>query len=161
AGHQQLDNLILIFDSNAVTLDAMAKETQSEDTAKRFEAIGWDVQTVDGQDMEMFRAAFDRAKKAGSGKPQFIIAKTLIGKGIPEVAGTQKAHGEGGAKFADAARAGLGLPPEHFYVSPEVHDFFTRHERDLDAAYDAWKKNFDAWRAANPKLADELAVTRA
>ena len=52
AGHQKLDNLILIYDSNAVTLDAMAKETQSEDTAKRFEAIGFDVQTVDGHEMD-------------------------------------------------------------------------------------------------------------
>ena len=52
AGHQKLDNLILIYDSNAVTLDAMAKETQSEDTAKRFEAIGFDVQTIDGHEME-------------------------------------------------------------------------------------------------------------
>ncbi len=127
AGHQQLDNLILIYDSNAVTLDAMAKETQSEDAAKRFEAIGCDVQTVDGHDMEAFLAAFDRAKAAGSGKPQLIIAKTLIGKGIPEVAGTQKAHGEGGAKFADAARKNLGLPDEHFYVAPEVTEFFEKY----------------------------------
>src|SRR5450432_3424585 len=85
AGHQKLDNLILIYDSNAVTLDAMAKETQSEDTAKRFEAIGFDVQTIDGHEMDVFLAAFERAKKAGSGKPQLIIAKTLIGRGVPEV----------------------------------------------------------------------------
>src|ERR1700742_211443 len=98
-GHQKLDNLILIYDSNGVTLDAMTKETQSEDTAKRFRAYGWDVQEIDGQDMQAFLAAFERAKKAGSGKPQLIIAKTLIGKGVPEVEGTQKAHGEAGAKF--------------------------------------------------------------
>ena len=73
-------------------------------------------QTVDGHEMEAFFAAFERAKRAGSGKPQLIIAKTLIGKGIPEVEGTQKAHGEGGAKFADAARKGLGLPAEPYYV---------------------------------------------
>ena len=65
-------------------------------------------------------AAFERAKNAGSGKPQLIIAKTLIGKGIPEVEGTQKAHGEAGAKFAEAARKALGLPAEPYYVSPEV-----------------------------------------
>ena len=69
---------------------------QSEDAAKRFEAIGFDVQTIEGHDMDVIYAAFERAKKAGSGKPQLIIAKTLIGKGIPEVEGTQKAHGEGG-----------------------------------------------------------------
>lgn len=161
AGHQQLDNLILIFDSNNVTLDAMAKETQSEDTAKRFEAIGWDVQTVDGHEIEAFGAALDRAKKAGSGKPQLLIAKTLIGKGIPEVAGTQKAHGEGGAKFAAAARKAMGLPDETYYVSPEVRDFFAKHEKELDARYAAWTKTFEAWKKANPELAEKLAVSRA
>src|SRR3954466_3614447 len=69
AGHQKLDNLILIYDSNAVTLDALAGATQSEDTAKRFEAIGFAVQPVDGHEMEPFLAAYDRAKSAGSGKP--------------------------------------------------------------------------------------------
>jgi transketolase len=161
AGHQKLDNLILIYDSNAVTLDAMAEATQSLDAAKRFEAIGYDVMTVDGQDMDLFHDAFERAKKAGSGKPQLIIAKTLIGKGIPEVAGTQKAHGEGGAKFADEARKNLGLPAEHFFVSPEVKSYFAEHGKTLDAAYDTWKKTFDAWKAANPKLADELATSSA
>jgi transketolase len=161
AGHQKLDNLILIYDSNAVTLDAMAEATQSLDAAKRFEAIGYDVMTVDGQDMDVFHDAFERAKKAGSGKPQLIIAKTLIGKGIPEVAGTQKAHGEGGAKFADEARKNLGLPAEHFFVSPEAKSFFAEHGKTLDASYDAWKKTFDAWKAANPKLADELATSSA
>src|SRR5690606_35610804 len=116
AGHQQLDNLILIYDANAVTLDAMAKDTQSEDAAKRLEAIGFEVETIDGNDIETFSAALVRAKRGGSGKPQAIIAKTLIGKGIPEVEGTQKAHGEGGAKFAAAARKGLGLPEEPYYV---------------------------------------------
>jgi transketolase len=161
AGHQQLDNLILIYDSNAVTLDAMAKETQSEDTGKRFEAIGFDVQLVDGHEMEAFAAAFDRARKAGSGKPQLIIAKTLIGKGIPEVAGTSKAHGEGGTKFVDAARKALGLPAETFYVAPEVRDFFAARQKELAADYDVWCKTFEAWKAKNPKLAEELATSRA
>ncbi len=161
AGHQKLDNLILIYDSNAVTLDAMAKETQSEDTAKRFEAIGFDVQTVDGHEMEAFFAAFVRAKKAGSGKPQLIIAKTLIGRGIPEVEGTQKAHGEGGAKFAEAARKGLGLPAEPYFVSPEVRAFFAAREKELGAAHAAWTKLFELWQAKNPKLAEELAGSRA
>src|SRR5580658_10377934 len=145
AGHQKLDNLILIYDSNAVTLDAMAKESQSEDTAKRFEAIGFDVQTVDGHEMDVVLAALERAKNAGSGKPQLIIAKTLIGKGIPEVAGTQKAHGEAGAKFVPQARKALGLPDETFFVSPEVRAFFASREKELDAAYASWQKTFDAW----------------
>ena len=161
AGHQQLENLILIYDSNAVTLDAMAKETQSENAAERFTAIGWDVMTVDGNDMDAFLDAYDRAKAAGSGKPQLIIAKTLIGKGIPEVAGTQKAHGEGGAKFADEARKGLGLPAEHYYVAPEVYDFFKQRRATLDAAFADWTKKFDAWKSANPALAEELGASHA
>jgi transketolase len=161
AGHQQLDNLILIYDSNAVTLDAMAKETQSEDTAKRLEAIGYDVQTVDGQDLEVFSAALIRAKQAGSGKPQALITKTLIGKGVPEVEGTQKAHGEAGAKFAPAARKALGLPDEPYFVSNEVRAFFEQHGRELRSEYDAWTQTFAAWKKANPKLAEELAVAHA
>ena len=161
AGHQQLENLILIYDANAVTLDAMAKETQSENAAERFEAIGWDVMTVDGNDMDAFLDAYDRAKQAGSGKPQLIIAKTLIGKGIPEVAGTQKAHGEGGAKFADEARKGLGLPAEHYFVAPEVTTFFQGRKAALHAAFADWVKKFDAWKAANPALAQELGASHA
>ena len=161
AGHQQLDNLILIYDSNAVTLDALAKETQSLDAAKRFEALGYDVQTVDGHEYEAFHAAYERAEKAGSGKPQLIIAKTLIGKGIPEVAGTQKAHGEGGAKFADAARKAMGLPEEKYFVSSETKAFFSERKKELHAKHAEWEKTFDAWKKANPKLADELGQSRA
>jgi len=161
AGHQQLDNLILIYDSNAVTLDAMASASQNEDAAKRFEAIGFDVQTVDGHELEAFYAAFERAKAAGSGKPQLIIAKTLIGKGIPEVAGTQKAHGEGGAKFAEAARKGLGLPDAPYYIAPEVEAYFAEHRKTQNAGYEGWLSTFKAWQAKNPQLAELLGTSSA
>jgi transketolase len=151
AGHQKLGNLILIYDSNYVTLDAMADKTQSENTALRFKAIEWDVQTVDGYDMAAFLKAFNRAKKAKSGKPQLIIVHTIIAKGIPEVQGTQKGHGEGGAKFADSARAGLGLPADkHFFVSEDVRAYFAGHKRRLVRAHRRWGKTFKAWREANP-----------
>ncbi len=154
AGHQGLDNLILIYDSNDVTLDAMADKTQSENTALRFKAMHWDVQTVtEGNDLTALAKAINKAKKAKSGKPQLIIARTLIAKGIPEVAGTSKGHGEGGAKFADAARKGLGLPAEHFYVSPEVREYFAGHKKRLKRAYGKWRKTYEAWRAANPDKA--------
>ena len=155
AGHQKLDNLILIYDANRVTLDAMADKTQSENAAARFKAIGWDVQTLDdGHDMAAFLKAFTKAKKSKSGKPQLIIAHTIIAKGIPEVAGTSKGHGEGGAKFADAARAGLGLPAhEHFFVSAEVRAYFAAHKQRLVRTYKKWLKLRDAWRTANPDKA--------
>lgn len=160
AGHFKLDNLILIYDSNDVTLDAMACESQSENAAKRFGAVEWGVQTIDGHDLAAFLDAFEKAK-AATGKPQIIIARTLIGKGIPEVAGTAKAHGEGGAKFIEAARAGLGLPAaEHFFVSAETRAYFLEHGQKLAAQYDAWQATFAAWQAANPTLAADLAAAR-
>ena len=134
----------------------MARETQSEDAAKRFEAIEWSVQTIDGNDMQAFLGALEKAK-AGTGKPHLIIARTLIGKGIPEVAGTAKAHGEGGAKFVDAARKAMGLPEnEHFFVSQATRDYFAEHGKKLAGDYAAWQKTYEAWRAANPALAGEL-----
>ena len=154
AGHQKLDNLILIYDANDVTLDAMAAKTQSENAAARFKAIGWDVQTVDGHDLPAFLKAFNKAKKTKSGKPQLIVAKTLIGKGIPEVAGTAKGHGEGGAKFADGARASLGLPADqHFFVSDDVRGYFAAHKERLVRGCNKWAKKHKAWAAANPEKA--------
>ena len=157
AGHQQLDNLILIYDSNDVTLDAMAAKTQSENAAARFKSLGWDVQTVDGHDLAAFLKAFNKAKKTKSPKPQLIIAKTVIGKGIPEVAGTAKGHGEGGAKFAEAARAGLGLPADqHFFVSDDVRGYFAQHKARLIRGCNKWFKTFKAWKQANPEKAAQL-----
>jgi transketolase len=154
AGHQKLDNLILIYDANDVTLDAMAAKTQSENTGARFKTIGWDVQTVDGHDLPAFLKAFNKAKKTKSGKPQLIVAKTIIGKGIPEVAGTAKGHGEGGAKFSDGARAGLGLPADqHFFVSDDVRGYFASHKERLVRGCNKWAKKYKAWAAANPDKA--------
>ena len=156
AGHFGLDNLILIYDSNAVTLDAMAKETQSEDTGMRYRAYGFDVQEVDGQDMQAFLDALETAKSSDNGKPKFIIAHTLIGKGIPEVAGTSKAHGEGGAKFSEAARKGLGLPEQHYFVSEDVRKYFAGHKKDLITAYERWEKLYNDWRKKNAEKAQLL-----
>ncbi len=162
AAHNGLDNLILIFDSNDVTLDAMAKVTQSENTADLYAAIGWDVVTIDGHDLQAVYDAIETAKNANNGKPKLIIAKTLIGKGIPEVAGTAKGHGEGGAKFIDAAKKGLGLPEgSHFYVSEAVTAYFTDLKAKRAAAHADWTTKFNAWAAANPALAAELTAARA
>ena len=156
AGHYKLDNLILIYDSNRVTLDAMAAMSQSEDKAQRFQAYGYDVHEVDGHNMEEFLAVFEKAKAAKSGRPQFIVAHTLVGKGIPEVAGTNKAHGEAGVKFVDADRKALGLPDEKFYVSKEVQAYFADHRVQLKKVYDAWQDTFSSWQEANPELAKLL-----
>jgi transketolase len=156
AGHWGLDNLIFFYDQNAVTLDAPAKVTQSEDTRKRMEAYGFDVQEIEGQDLQEVLDAFNVAKRRDNGRPQFIIAHTLIGKGIPEVEGTYKAHGEAGAKYVDAARKALGLPEEHYFVSKDVYDYFAEHKKKLLADYAKWEETYDAWRKKNPDKAKML-----
>jgi transketolase len=156
AGHFGLDNLVLIYDSNDVTLDAMAEVTQSYDACKRFEAFGWDAVQVDGHDLDALHVAITAAKTNRNGKPKLIEAKTIIGKGIPQVAGTAAGHGEGGAKFSDDARKGLGLPEEHFYVSEGTRAYFADHGAKLAATHATWEKTFSAWQSANPELAKQL-----
>jgi transketolase len=153
AGHFGLDNLILIYDDNAITLDAMAKQTQSEDTGERFRAYGFDVQEIQGDDMQEFLDACKIAKERNNGKPQFIMAHTLAGKGIPEIAGTAKAHGEAGAEFVDADRKKLGLPDEHYFVSNETYAYFADHKTKLLDDFAQWEKTWNAWREKNPEKA--------
>jgi transketolase len=157
AGHWKLDNLVLIYDSNDVTLDAMANKTQSEDTAKRYEAYGWETFRIEqGNDLTEIHHVLTKAKASRSKKPRFVLARTLIGKGIPEVAGTSKAHGEGGAKFVDDDRKKLGLPAEHFFVSDEVKTFFAARAKELGKRHAAWEQTFADWKKKNPELAQAL-----
>ena len=155
AGHNQLDNLILIYDSNDVTLDAMADKTQGWDSEAYFKSLKWDAVTVDGHDMDAFLSAFTAAK-AGSGKPTVIIAKTEIGRGIPQVAGTASAHGEGGANFSEEARKGLGLPEQTFFVSDETKAYFAAQTETKIDAFNEWQATYDSWAVAHPELASEL-----
>jgi transketolase len=156
AGHNQLDNLILIYDANDVTLDAMADQTQSEDPAAYFKSQGWDAVTIDGHDLSAVTEAVAAAKANDNGKPTALIAKTTIAKGIPEVEGTAGGHGEGGANFAESARAGLGLPAETFHVSDAVREHFASLAENSKTARLAWDNAYTAWKSANAELAAEL-----
>jgi len=160
AGHNKLDNLVLIYDSNDVTLDAMAKITQSENAEQYFKSQNFDAVTIDGHDFEAIAKALNHARNEKNEKPKVIICKTIIAKGIAEVAGTAKGHGEGGAKFVDEAKAGLGLPvSEHFYVSAETRAFFAERKQALKGQFDAWQATYEAWAKANPELASELSAS--
>jgi transketolase len=161
AGHDGLDNLIVIFDSNAVTLDKMAAYTQSEDHAARFKAIGWNTIEIDGNDFTEIDESIATAKALKNGKPTIIIAKTVIGKGIKEVEGTNAAHGEAGVKYQKPARKALGLPDELFFVSQETKDFFAARKIQLKEKYDAWNALYAEWKAANPALATDLENAKA
>merc|ERR1719456_1029244 len=105
SAHEKLDNLIVLYDANDVTLDKMAEFTQSEDVGARYEAN-------------------EEAKANDNGKPTMIIAKTEIGRGIDEVAGTNAAHGEAGVAYVDEARKNLGLPADKWHVSDDTYKFF-------------------------------------
>jgi len=153
-GHLGLDNFTLIYDSNDVTLDAMADASQSESVLDRFAAYGFEVVRIeDGHDLQALSDALAQARANTNGKPTFIEVKTLIGKGIPEVAGTAAGHGEGGAKFAESARQGLGLPEELFYVSDEVRAYFDARKAELKGKRQQWDATFSAWQSANPEKA--------
>ena len=156
AGHNGLDNLILIYDSNDVTLDAMADLTQSENAKLYFESQGFDAVQIDGNDLAAVQSAVQAAKQTDNGKPKVIIAKTLIGKGIPQVAGTSSAHGEGGAKFIEEARAGLGLPAdESFFVSEETKTYFAERNAAQAKTFSEWQATYDL----SKELTEGVAAT--
>lgn len=154
AGVLGLDNLILIYDSNGITLDAPLSVSQKDDIGAIYAAQGWDVYTVNGHDMNAVSDALRCARLETNGRPKLIIAKTTIGLGVPEVAGTTKGHGEGGAKFWEAAHARWGIPDgERYYVSDDVRAYFAELKERRERACAEWHARYDAWRAAHPDLA--------
>jgi len=157
AAHEQLDNLIVMYDANEVTLDKMAEYTQSEDILKRYEAYGWEVYDIDGHDLDAVDEAISAAKASNNGKPKFIKCNTIIGKGMEETEGTNAAHGEAGVPYVDNAKKNIGLPEgEKWYVSEGTRDFFKGVQESNTAKYEEWKKTYAAWAEANPELATEL-----
>jgi len=157
AGHEKLDNLIVMYDSNGVTLDKMAEHTQSEDVQARFESQGWEVLQIDGHDFDAITKAYRYAKESDNGKPTLIVCKTIIGKGIDEIAGTCAAHGEAGVAYQESGRESLGLPADKkWFVSDDTYKFMGERKVAQKAAYDEWQSTFSAWKEANPELAVEL-----
>jgi transketolase len=157
AAHEKLDNLIILYDANEVTLDKMAEYTQSEDILKRYEAYGWEVYDIDGHDLDAVEATIAAAKASDNGKPKFIKCNTIIGKGMEETEGTNAAHGEAGVPYVDKAKLNIGLPEgEKWYVSEGTRDFFKGVQEKNQAAYDEWQATYKAWSEANPALAKQL-----
>merc|ERR1719291_157626 len=157
AAHEKLDNLIVLYDSNEVTLDKMAEYTQSEDIVQRYDAYGWETYEIDGHDLAAVEETIAAAKASNNGKPKFIKCNTIIGKGMEETEGTNAAHGEAGVPYVDKARASIGLPEgEKWFVSQGTRDFFEGVQAKNKATYDAWQETYAAWKEANPELAKEL-----
>jgi len=157
AAHEKLDNLIILYDANEVTLDKMAEYTQSEDIIKRYEAYGWETYDIDGHDLESVEATIAAAKASNNGKPKFIKCNTIIGKGMEETEGTNAAHGEAGVPYVDKAKVNIGIPEgEKWYVSEETRDFFKGVQEKNQATYDEWQTTYKAWADANSDLAKQL-----
>merc|ERR1711988_1400468 len=117
---------------------------------------GWDVVTIDGHDLTAISNAYEHAKNTKNGKPKMIIAKTIIAKGIDEVAGNNAGHGEAGVQYVDESKKKLGLPAEDFHVPEETYAFFKAHKEAQKKEYDSWQATFAAWKTANPEMAKML-----
>jgi len=156
AAHEKLDNLIVLYDSNEVTLDKMAEYTQSEDIIQRYDAYGWETYEIDGHDLAAVEETIAAAKASNNGKPKFIKCNTIIGKGMEETEGTNAAHGEAGVPYVDKARASIGLPEDKWHVSDGTRDFFKGVQERNGKVYDDWQATYAAWKEANPALATEL-----
>ncbi|APF35654.1 transketolase [Microbacterium paludicola] len=159
AGHQQLGNLIAIYDANQISIEDDTNVAFTEDVAARYEAYGWHVQTVDwkstGEYVEDVAALYDaiEAAKGETDKPSLIVLKTIIGWPAPGKQNTGKIHGSAlGADDLAATKKVLGFDPEKSF---EVADDVIAHTRALAerAAVERaeWQKSFDAWAEANPE----------
>ncbi|MEV7633357.1 transketolase [Microbacterium sp. NPDC089318] len=159
AGHQQLGNLIAIYDSNQISIEDDTDVAFTEDVAARYEAYGWHVQTVDWkktgeyvEDVAELHAAITAAQ-GEQAKPSLIILKTIIGWPSPGKQNTGKIHGSAlGADELAATKKVLGFDPEqHFVVADDIIAHTRRlGERAADARAE-WQKSFDAWADGNPE----------
>jgi transketolase len=164
AGHQELGNLIAIYDSNQISIEDDTDIAFTEDVKARYEAYHWDVQVVDWkktgvykEDVEELFQAIENAK-AVTDKPSLIILKTIIGWPSPKKQNTGKIHGSAlGADELRAVKEVLGFDPEQtFEVADEVIEH-TRKAIERGAEQRAeWQKGFDAWAEANPERKELL-----
>ncbi|MBA8816228.1 transketolase [Microbacterium halimionae] len=158
AGHQQLGNLVVIYDSNQISIEDDTNVAFTEDVAKRYDAYGWHVQTVDwkktGEYVEDAAELYDaiEAAKGESSKPSIIILKTIIGWPSPGKQNSGKIHGSAlGADELKATKEVLGFDPEKSFEVDE--DVLSRTRSLADRASEdraSWQKAFDEWAAAHP-----------
>ncbi len=152
----KLNKLIAIYDHNGISIDGRVEPWFVDDSAKRFEAYGWNVlRDVDGHDVAAVDAAITKARQS-TDKPTLIVARTSIGKGSPNRAGTAKAHGEAlGADEVKLTRAALGWSHEPFVVPEAAYTAWDAKARGAKAEA-AWEATMAAYKAAFPELAAEF-----
>ena len=157
AGHNKLGKLIMLYDSNNITIDGPTHISFTEDTRKRFEAYGWQVLEIDGHDYDQINAAIAEAKKEKS-KPSIIICKTIIGFGSPNRAGTSKAHGEPfPAEEIELMKEKLGFPKDKsFFVPDEISDLRAKTQEKGESLENKWKELWENYKNKNQEAAKEL-----
>jgi transketolase len=165
AGHQELGNMVVIYDSNHISIEDDTNIAYSEDVLKRYEAYGWHVQRVDWtktggyvEDVAELNEALAVAK-AETNKPSIILLRTVIGYPSPKKQNTGAIHGSAlGAAEVAALKAELGFDPEkHFDVDPAILAHARQVAERGAAAHKEWDAGFNAWKAANPVNAALLA----
>ena len=153
AGHLKLGRLIYLYDDNRITIDGSTDLAYTENPSQRFEAYGWHVQEIDGNDLAAVEAAIRAAQV--DPRPSLIRAHTHIGFGSPNKQDTSKAHGEPlGAEEVKLAKKNLGWPyEEEFYVPSESLNYF-RQALDKGQRLEAeWEEKFAAYEKVYPELA--------
>lgn len=155
AGTWGLGKLLAFWDDNGISIDGHIEGWYTDDTAKRFEAYGWHVQSVDGHDQDAIQKAIDAAKKV-TDKPSLICCKTIIGKGSPNKCGSHDCHGSalGEAEVA-ATRAAIGWPHEPFVIPADVYAGWDQKTKGAKRESD-WNAKFDAYAKAYPAEAAEF-----
>ncbi len=157
AGHLGLDNLIYLYDDNEISIEGSTDITFTEDVPARFRAYGWQVQEIDGHDLDAIDAALQAAQTA-AGQPHLIVCHTHIAYGSPNKQGSEKAHGEPlGVEEVRLTKEALGWPSqEPFYVPEEVLAFYRQAVERGQAAEAAWQALVQQYTAAFPAEAAEL-----
>ncbi len=162
AGTLGLDNLIMFYDSNDIQLSTETKEVTTEDTAKKYEAWGWKVITINGNDPEAIRAALKEAK-AEAERPTLIIGHTIMGKGARKADGSSyeancATHGAplGGDAYINTIKNLNGDPENPFVIFPEVEELYAKRTAELKEIMKQKYAEKEAWSKANPELAAKL-----
>ncbi len=158
AGHMKLGKLIVLYDSNEISLDGELGIAFSEDMQKRAESVHWQyVRVEDGNDVDAITKAIQLAKE-NTDQPTLIEIRTIIGYGSPKVAGTNKAHGNPlGVEEATATKQVYGWHyEEDFFVPEEVTAHFNELKQKGIEKENDWNEQFNSYRESNPALADEL-----
>ena len=156
AGHLGLNNLIVIYDDNKITIDGKTDLSFSEDVAKRFEAYNWHVQEIsgDGHDLEAFDRALVNAQEEES-RPSLIKVETVIGYGSPNKQGTSGVHGSPlGTDELKLTKEALGWNFDSFHVPDEARAVFDQSSLKGKKAEADWNQMFQTYETAYPELAE-------